>query len=350
MVPLVQFLSAHVFRRLIPTSSRSSLRIRRLSRCEHGFPARKFCALTVLLANIVSGFAEENTQALLKELAASGTTGPRRSELVEKLSSAPFAEVATQLAEMILEVWQPKRSPYTNQGIFVMVTYSPNTDKPWLREDFPEVYRIGFAASRIWHNIIDRSPPGSLSEPLAKLSTEARPTTERLFYLAAMSQHHYDRRSRAMIEILATDAGQPPQISVRAAAILFGEDDPNAFAGTLIRACERFKDPRERAVHFASSTQGGQGKLSSETRKTLLNYGFALLIDIDDGKTGVGVNLARELGVIAGHPRYPGVFDPDRRLPEYQGKHGMNEKNVQAIVDNALAWWRKNMRTFATEE
>jgi hypothetical protein len=104
-----------------------------------------------------------------------------------------------------------------------------------------------------------------------------------------------------------------------------------------------------RGEQFRSGTELLRGSLSFENRKLLYNYGFTLLGQIDDGKTGKGYGLALHLGRFVGIKSIHDVqatFQADQRLPEYQGEHGFKDSFFQDTVNNARNWWAENQKDF----
>jgi hypothetical protein len=296
-------------------------------------------AIALILASIATGFAAENTQALFKELATTGTPGARRDELVAELSACTFSEVGTQAVQAICR----------SQGFYI---YNPMTGKPWLEDRCPESERIRYAAGAIWHAVTERAEAGSLSEPLARLSLEDRPEGERMIYLNALFYRHYDQRAKAALERLAHDKAQPPEIGVKAAEILVQKADANAYMHALIEACDRIKDALPRSERFRFATERLAGKISAESKKMILNYGFAQLTHIDDGESGRGYFLAMHLGSIIGIKPIrdgQGAFAPDQRLQQYQGEHGLKDSFFQDTVNNAQEWWRKNKKDYVQQ-
>jgi hypothetical protein len=293
-------------------------------------------AIALILASIATGFAEENTQALFKELAANGTPGVRRDEIVTKLSACTFSEVGTQAVQTM----------FRSQGFGI---YNPMTSKPWLEDRCPESERIRYAAGTIWHTVIKRAEAGSLSEPLAELSLKERPESERMLYLNALFYRHYDHRAKAALERLAHDKAQPPEIGVKAAEILVQKADPDAYMHALIEACDRIKDALPRSERFRFATERLAGRISAESKKMILKYGFAQLTQIDDRKSGRGYFLAIHLGGIIGiKPIREGqvAFAPDQRLQQYQGEQGLKDSFFQDTVNNAQEWSRKNKNDY----
>jgi hypothetical protein len=293
-------------------------------------------AIALILASIATGFAAENTQALFKELATTGTPGMRRDELVVELSACTFSEVGTQAVQTIC----------SSRGFGI---YNPMTSKPWLEERCPESERIRYAAGTIWRAVTERAEAGSLSEPLAKLCLEDRPEGERLFYLNALFYRHYGQLAKAALERLAHDKAQPPEIGVKAAEILVQRVDADVYMRVLIDACDRIKDSSPRSERFRFATERLAGKISADSRKAILNYGFAQLRQIDDGKSGRGYFLAMHLGSIIGIKPIrdgQGAFAPDQRLQQYQGEHGLKDSFFQDTVNNAQEWWRKHERDY----
>jgi hypothetical protein len=294
--------------------------------------------IALILASIATGFASENTQALFKELATTGTPGVRREELVVALSACTFSEVGTQAVQAICR---------SRVGI-----YNPGTSKPWLEDGCPESERIGYAAAAIWRAVTERAEAGALSEPLAKLSLEERPEGERMLYLNALFYRHYDQRAKAALERLACDKAQPPEIGVKAAEILVQKADADAYVHVLIEACDRIKDASSRSERFRFATESLAGKVSAESKKMILNYGFAQLTQIDDGKSGRGYFLASHLGSIIGIKPIrtgQGAFAPDQRLHQYQGEYRLKESFYQDTVNNAQEWWRKNKDAYVQQ-
>jgi hypothetical protein len=296
-------------------------------------------AIALIFASIATGFAAENTPALFKELATTGTPAVRRDALVTQLSACTFSEVGTQAVQMICR--------NRNFGF-----YNPMTSKPWLEERCPESERIRYAAGTIWHTVTERAEAGSLSEPLSKLCLEDRPEDERLIYLNALFYRHYDQRAKAALERLANDKAQPSEIGVKAAEILVQKVDADAYMRVLIEACDRINDSLPRSERFRFATERLAGKISAETKTVILNYGFAQLSKIDDGKSGRGYFLATHLGSIIGIKPIrggQGAFAPDQRLQQYQGEHGLKDSFFQDTVNNAQEWWRKNKKDYVQE-
>ena len=301
-------------------------------------------AIVFILASITSGCDAKNTQVLFKELATASTPGVRRDEIVSELSACTFSEVGTQAVQAAVQA---------NDSRLRFSFYNASTSKPWLEDGCPESERIHSAAVAIWRAVTNRAEAGSLSEPLAILSLEERPEDERMFYLDALRYRHYDQRAKTALERLAHDKTQPPGIGLKAAEILVQKADPDAYMPALIEACDRIKDALPRSEQFRFATQGLAGKLSAESKNLFLNYGFTLLTQIDDGKSGRGYHLACHLGYIIGiEPirKGKGAFVPDQRLPQYQSEGNLKENFFQDTVNNAQEWWRKNKKDYVQQD
>jgi hypothetical protein len=293
--------------------------------------------LSLIMVGVsLTAFGAENAQVLFKELATPGTSGVRRDALVTKLSGHTFSEIGIQVAQAIC---RSQRFGF----------HSPMTAKPWLEESCPEEEKIRHAAGVVWQAIIERAEAGSLAEPLARLCSEDRPENERMIYLDALLDRHYDDRVKVTLERIAYDKAQPQGIEIKVAEILVQRADANAYLRLLMKACDRIKDSLPRSERFRFATERLSGKISAESKKLLLNYGFAQLSQIDDGKSGKGYFLAMHLGDVAGIKPVregQGAFAPDQRLPQYQGERGLKDSFFQDTVDNAQKWWRKNQKDF----
>jgi len=283
-----------------------------------------------------SVFGLENAETLFQELTAPGTSGERLDAIVTELSARPFAEAGPQALQEIVRHW--------GGGI-----YNPSTDKPWLEERCSDSEKVRYAASAIWHGILERAEPGSLAEPLAKLAQAPRPELERLMALGALRSRHFDERAREPLERLARDPSQPPEIGTKAAEILVRKVDANAYLRDLFAALDRIEDPLTRSERWRGATADLGEELSVESTSSFLAYGFAQLGLIDDGESGIGYFLALDLGKFLRIPPIrpgQGAFAPDQRLPRYQGAHGLNDVFFQETVDHARSWWRENQSRY----
>lgn len=287
--------------------------------------------LLVALCLAAPASAAQSSSALFRELATPGTSGKRRDAIVEELSARPFAEAGPPAVQMIGR----------SDGRSI---YNPSTDKPWLEERCSEGEKARYAAVEIWNSVIERAGAGSLAEPLVALILESRSDFERLTYLSAVLNRHYDDRVKAPLERLARDSSQPPEIGLKAAAILVHRVDANGYFADLLAACSRIPEPLTRAGRFRDSTDRLAETLSEDNRRRLLRYGFALLDEIDDGKAGHGYFLALYLGDVLGiGPMFGGrsAFVPNQDLPQYQGEAELKDCFFEDTVANARAWWRE---------
>jgi hypothetical protein len=300
--------------------------------------SKAIVVISLLIA--ISTLAADESSKLFTELVTKGTSGERRDALVADLSARSFSEVGTQAVQAIC----------SSRGFGI---YNAMTAKPWLEDQCPDQEKIRYAASAIWRAVIERAQAGSLSEQLAILCLEARPENERLFYLNALFSRHYNDRAKSSLERIVREETEPPAIAVKAAEILLQKEDANTFFPVLVAACKRIKNPLPRSEQFRFATQQLSVKLNNENRKLFLNYGFSLLSQIDDKKSGTGYFLAGHLGDFIGiKPVRDGqcAFAPNQLLPKYQGKHGLTDSFFQETVNNARKWWRKNERRYSKED
>lgn len=137
--------------------------------------------------------------------------------------------------------------------------------------------------------------------------------------------------------------------------ILYEHGDPNKYLDLALELTSKEKSPLAIAEAFRFATPSRNStKLTAENRAKYLNYGFSLLEEVNDKKSGHGYFIAMHLGAVAGvKPIIKGEspFKPNQKLARYdQSKGGsMAPFYFQDTVDNALNWWSQNKHKYVEQ-
>jgi hypothetical protein len=283
----------------------------------------------------------------LDVLASTNTPPSEAARLYGALTNSPFESIASQLAAFI------KMRSAIPGGESVRCI-SPQTEHPWDEEQLTKREQVMFTLQQLWgHFLPDDNARKRHIDLLLTLvedhslgTARERPLLDIRICLQSSQVNGYAglpplgallRR----LEVLARDQKTPALLRQSMVGILWAHGDPDAYLDLAIALTSSEQTMSKRWAVFRECTPAysyQQAKLSALARYKLLSYGFSLLNDLDDGKSGIGYGLALHLG-----DHVKTSFAPDMRLPQYRDQSSnLSERYFQETVDNARRWWREN--------
>ena len=282
----------------------------------------------------------------LDVIVAADSTVEQRGGAYARVIKADFTAIAPKLLTLIAT----RRS---------MIGVGYPTKEPWREERLKPEDRISYTLYQIWHACTNAAPEQFTYFPLfLDLLDHAPAGDARDLVIGALrarldfGHHTHPITAKVLprLDRLVRDDAYPLPLRRMLLEILFKYADPNDYL-ELAMALTREGPSFQQAEVFRSATPVNQAaRLTPANRKKYLTHCYGLLHAINDGHSGGGYFLAGHIGDFVGvkPDAYggDGSFKPNQRLPQYEGRGGLNDSFFQDTVNNALKWWEEHKAAY----
>ncbi len=284
----------------------------------------------------------------LDVIATPGITAEERGKAYHRLLDADFPSIVTKLSHLYGKIKVSKEEE-VHRGI----TSDP---EPWTDPLKGENLRIRDTLGWIWgHHLMAAENKGwPIVDLVVKVASDPEAGDLRFAALLDLTRRlqfnqelvEPSPQREALLKFLdqaARDLGQSLDTRLMVLKTLYRSGDPNQYFDLAIALSEK----KDSLIWISEAFRDvipieGFRRLSVENQRKYLEHGFALLKQLDDGKTGAGYHLAADLGRAVGVPpvgKANSPFVPDQSLPKYQGPNGLAKSFFQDTVNNAFKWW-----------